>query len=393
MNYYALISEALHALYANKLRSTLTIIGIIVGISSVTAMLALGAGLSKNIVSRISSFSQGDVSISGNTNREDLAWVREHSFVKGAVGMLTLSATDLVACGESFSVTSRSALGDLTTVQPFTVTEGTAFDFTDASYIKQEMLVSSELRDAVQKKTGCSLVGNSVSLGGQRFSVVGVLSLPTAGFSRNDGTVYLPYRVALASLTSSPSFSSINVSLTDSNYFEIAGKDFLEGLNVSRGLARDSDDSFTVSSAQSIIESVQQTVSMIRIFLGIVGGIALFVGGIGTMNMMLTTVTERTKEIGLRKAIGARRRDILLQILCESVLLTTIGGALGIALTTLLALVANSLLSSSSPISVVVSPSVVLLATCVSIVVGVVFGLYPARNASTLPPAEALRAE
>jgi len=203
----------------------------------------------------------------------------------------------------------------------------------------------------------------------------------------------VPYQSAVGTLTNTSNFSTLGVTLKDSSYFEITGKHILEGLNTSRYLAPDSDDLFSVSTAQSMIESAQETTSMISLFLGIVGGIALFVGGIGTMNMMLTTVTERTKEIGLRKAIGARRRDILLQFLIESVFLTSIGGVLGITLTAVGSIFANKLLADSNVISVIVSSQVVAIATGVAIAVGIIFGLYPANNASKLQPVDALRTE
>ncbi len=387
------MQESVQALHANRLRSLLTIIGIVVGIFSVTAMLALGAGLSQNIVGRISSFSQGDISVSGPLSSQDFTWVKERPYIKTAIASVSIQATNLIAFNESFTVSSKSVLGDLNGVQPFALVSGTPYDFTDPLFGEKVLIVTSDLEDAVVKKTGRSLLGQDVTLNGQLYNVVAIIKVGTAGFSRGDGTVYIPYRTAIASLTSTTNFSSIGVTLKDSTDFEIAGKNILEGLNASRDLTRDDTDVFTVSSAQSIIESVRSTVSMISLFLGIVGGIALFVGGIGTMNMMLTTVTERTKEIGLRKAIGARRKDILLQILCESVFLTTLGGAVGIFLTWVLALVANSILTSSSVISVVVSPQVVMIATAVSASVGIVFGLYPANNASNLQPVDALRSE
>lgn len=180
----------------------------------------------------------------------------------------------------------------------------------------------------------------------------------------------------------------------DQAYFEVAGKSILAGLNASRYIAPDSTDLFNVSTAQFTIESAQQTTAIISLFLGVIGGISLFVGGIGTMNMMLTTVSERTKEIGLRKAIGARRRDILVQILVESILLTSIGGILGVLLTVVGAYFANkALATSTTPISLLISSNVVLLATGVAIAVGVIFGLYPANRASKLQPVDALRAE
>jgi putative ABC transport system permease protein len=356
-------------------------------------MLALGEGLSQNIVGRISSFTQGDVSIQGTLSQADLAWILEQPYTKAAIGTVAANSADVVVFGKDYNVGVLVLLGDLQSVQPFTVTEGSVFDFNDASYAERVLVTTKDFDDTVRNDTGRGIVGTTISVGGQVYDVVGTVDIPSAGFRRTDGNLYVPYRSALGVLTPRSDFSGISVSLKDSAYFEIAGKNLLEGLNASRYLPTDSTDLFSVSSAQSIIESAQQTTAMISLFLGIVGGIALFVGGIGTMNMMLTTVTERTKEIGLRKAIGARRRDILLQILIESIFLTLIGGGVGIFLTITGAYFANRLLADNNMISVIVSPSVVALATVVAIAVGLVFGLYPANRASKLQPVDALRAE
>jgi putative ABC transport system permease protein len=220
------------------------------------------------------------------------------------------------------------------------------------------------------------------------------------GFGRrSDGSVIVPYAAALGVVTDTKQFSSIGVSLEEQEYYEIAAIHILESLNASRYADGDSEDYFSVSSAQEAIENVQETTKMISLFLGVVGGIALFVGGIGTMNMMLTTVTERTKEIGLRKAIGARDSDVLYQILAESITLTVLGGALGIALTYALSYFANQAFSSNEgggifgEMSMEMSNEVVFYAALVSFVVGIVFGIYPARNAAKLQPVDALRSE
>jgi putative ABC transport system permease protein len=389
-----IIQESGQALRTNLLRSSLTIVGIVVGIFAVTAMLALGEGLSQNIIGRISSFSQGDISIQGALSRQDLTWISEQPYVQAAIGTLSISGADVIIGGEDYNVTVSSVLGDFMTVQKFSVLKGEAFDFKDIGFQEQKLVATSDLETKVIEDTGQSLVGQFISVGGQRYEVIGILDIDSPGFSRSDGAVYVPYQTAIGTLSNTSNFGGIGVSLKDSSDFEIAGKHVLEGLNASRFLAPDSDDIFSVSTAQSIIESAQETTSMISLFLGIVGGIALFVGGIGTMNMMLTTVTERTKEIGLRKAIGARRRDILLQILIESVFLTSIGGIIGIALTAILAIFANNALANlSSVITVIVSWNVVMLATGVAVAIGIVFGLYPANSASKLQPVDALRAE
>ncbi|MBP9760418.1 MAG: ABC transporter permease [Candidatus Pacebacteria bacterium] len=395
MKLHHIAQEGAQALRANLLRSSLTIVGIVVGIFAVTAMLALGEGLSQNIVGRISSFTQGDVSISGALTEGDLAWIKEQAYVSATIGSVQTNNPTFIAHGTDFNVSTQVVLGDLQAVQPFTVAEGVPFDFSNPAIHDAVAVVTKTLNDAVVKEVGQGLLDQYVSVGGQQYQVVGIIDVASAGFSRNDGTVYLPYGSAIGTLTTSSNFSSVGVKLKDSNYFEIAGLHLLAGLNTSRYLVPDSTDMFTVSSAQSIIESVQETTGMISLFLGIVGGIALFVGGIGTMNMMLTTVTERTREIGLRKAIGARRQDILLQILIESVFLTFVGGALGIVLTMLGAYFANQALANNANtmISVIVSSRVVAFATAVAIAVGIVFGLYPANRASKLQPVDALRAE
>jgi putative ABC transport system permease protein len=387
------LQESVQALRANVMRSSLTIIGIVVGIFSVTAMLALGAGLSANVLDRISSFSQGDLSITGTLTPTDLAWVNAQPYTTAAIGTMNISATNAIVLGESFTVTTQAVLGDLVAVQKIKIASGTMYDFTDLNYTEPVAVISGTLDAAVQKKTGTSALGQSIIIGSQQYTVIGVTAVADAGFTRNDGTVYIPYRTALSTLAGTANFSTIGVKLKDPNEFDVTGKDVLAGLNASRYLAPDSSTLFRVSTAQSIIESTQQTTTMISLFLGIVGGIALFVGGIGTMNMMLTTVTERTKEIGLRKSIGARRSDILLQILFESVFLTVLGGAIGILLTVVAAYFANKAFADSNLISVVVSSQVIMLATAVAIAVGVIFGLYPANRASKLQPVDALRAE
>ncbi|MFA7395213.1 MAG: ABC transporter permease [Candidatus Paceibacterota bacterium] len=390
-----LIKESLQALRHNVLRSLLTIIGIIVGIISVTAMLGLGSGLSNNITEQFNSFASGDLSVSGDLTHADFLWIKEQPYVKAAFAEKPVIGVTTLAYNTEFYPSITSVVGDYAKLRNYEVVAGDVFDTADPDFSERVAVVSESFQEAVAEEIGQTpTIGQRIVIGSQQYEIVGVIAIESAGFGGGDGTILIPYRTTVGTFSNSASFSSVNISLKDSSLFEVAGEDILAGLNASRYLALDSDEIFQAQTAQSLIEAIQQTTGMITIFLGIIGGIALFVGGIGTMNMMLTSVTERTKEIGLRKAVGARNRDILLQILIESVALTTLGGAVGIGITVIISYFTNQLLANSSfPISLLISWKVVLLAFLVSFAIGVIFGLYPARNASRLQPVDALRSE
>lgn len=386
-----LISESIQALRSGMLRSLLTVVGIVVGIFSVTAMLALGEGLSSNILDRLSSFSSGDISISGEMTYADYNWITEQPYVSESVASLSISNADVIISGEDFSPTVQVVVGDFESLQSYDLMEGSVYDWSDPTFDERVTVVSDTFAESVLEDSGQTVLNQNIIIGGDSYTVIGVIE--TGGISRGDGTIYVPYKGAIGTLTNTKNFSSVSVLLEDSTYFEIAGQHLLEGLNASRQLASDSEDVFSVETSQSFIETAQETTQMLSLFLGVVGGIALFVGGIGTMNMMLTTVTERTKEIGLRKAVGARNRDIMLQILVESVVLTSLGGFIGILLSVGAGKIANQIFADSDIITVLVNSQVIALAAVISVLIGVVFGLYPARNASKLQPVDALRSD
>lgn len=389
------IEEALQALRSNLLRSSLTIIGIVVGIFSVTMMLALGAGLSSNILDTFNSFIKGDITISGELTATDLAWVREQKFVAGALATADVRDVIVNYNGATFYPIVQLPLGNYVEVSGITILEGQAFDFSSTTYSAKVAVVDQGFVSAVLEDAKITVaVGDTITINGQPYELIAVMEGGTSGFGRmGDGTILIPYKSAVGVLTSTSAFTSIAVDLVDQAYYEVVAKHFLETLNTARAAPKESDDYFSVNSAQSAIEEAQNTTAMLSLFLGLIGGIALFVGGIGTMNMMLTTVTERTKEIGLRKAIGARDRDILAQILAESVMLTVIGGLIGIALTYGVSMIINQFIPADSFLTLKLSSSVVVLATVVSFLVGIIFGLYPARNAARLQPVDALRAD
>lgn len=394
MKIISLIYEALQSLKSNLLRSSLTIAGIVVGIFAVTAMLALGEGLSANILDRFDSFSTGDITVSGELTYQDYAWVEDQVYVQDTIASQSLSGIEVIAEGESFSPNISTYVGNYQSVANPTLVSGELFDFEDISNIEKVAVVDEGFVEKVLEDTSVDISSGTITLNGTRFSVVAVVEGGNSGFGRrSDGNILVPYGAAIGTLTNTSQYSSFAINLVDQEYYEIAAQHILESLNSARYADKDSSDYFSVNSAQDAIENAQETTQMLSLFLGIIGAITLFVGGIGTMNMMLTTVTERTKEIGLRKAIGARNRDILYQILVESMVLTLIGGIFGIILAYIGSTIANKLLEDNNTIQVIMSWNVVMMAVGVSIFVGIIFGYYPARNASKLQPADALRAD
>ena len=394
MNPFNVFIEALQALRTNALRSSLTIIGIVVGIFSVTAMLALGEGLSGNIEERFNAFTSGDITVVGDITEQDFTWLQNRPYASEVVGFQSTNGVNTIFAGEDFNPSVQTILGEYESITGFELISGVGFDFADAVYDERVAIVDEGFLESVQTDAGADASTGIVTLNGQRFTIIGVREGGSGGFGRRgDGAIIVPYAAALGVVTNTTQFSSVGMNLVDVSYFETYSQHILTSLNASRYVAADSDEFFGVSSAQEFIETALETTAMIGVFLGVIGGIALFVGGIGTMNMMLTTVTERTKEIGLRKAVGARDQDILLQILFESVLLTLLGGAIGIALTYGVAYIANRVLADNAFLSVELSGTVVLYAVIVSFCVGIIFGLYPARNASKLQPVDALRSD
>lgn len=394
MNPFNILKEALQALHSNALRSSLTIIGIVVGIFSVTAMLALGEGLSGNIAERFNAFTAGDITVVGDITEQDFNWLQDRPYASMVVGFQAGSNVETIMAGSDFSPSVQTILGEYEAITGFELISGDRFDFTDATFSERVAIVNEGFLESVATDVGVDASTGIVTLNGQRFVIIGVREGGNGGFGRRgDGAIIIPYAAALGVVTNTTHFSSVGMNLKDVSYFETYSKHILSSLNASRYAEADSDEYFGVSSSQEFITTALETTAMIAVFLGVIGGIALFVGGIGTMNMMLTTVTERTKEIGLRKAVGARNKDVLLQILFESILLTLFGGAIGIAITYGVAFIANKVLAENAFLSIEMSGTVVLYAVVVSFCVGIIFGLYPARNAARLQPVDALRSD
>ena len=413
MKFYRLFIEALESLNANKMRSMLTVLGIVIGVAAVIAMISIGRGAQASIASRIESMGTNLVYISPGSTSEGGVQT-----VAGSAGTLTLDDAEALAdLPNVVAVSSQTSnfaqvvyqsqntrtrlMGvtpDYETVGSLTLEDGVFISADDQKARSLVVVLGSSVAEDLFGGTG-GVVGQKVRLNGQPYEVIGVLaSKGGTGFMNQDDQVFIPLSTALYRLVGGFRFrgssviSQITVKASSPDVVDQVVNDVTLLMRERHGTIEGADD-FTVTSQEATIDAATQVADTMTIFLGGIAGISLAVGGIGIMNIMLTTVTERTHEIGLRKAVGAKRRDILLQFLVESVVLSLAGGLLGAAFGWGTARLMGQIEFSGSTITPVVGLDSVLLATLFSMAVGLFFGIYPATRASRLQPVEALRYE
>jgi putative ABC transport system permease protein len=397
-----ILEETYRSLSANKARSFLTMLGIVIGIASVIAMISIGNGAKASIQSSIESLGSNLLTIipgvvqpgrgivsSGRgaaqtLKNEDINVVKSINGVS-AVSPEVSSRFQVVANGNNTNTTITGTTTDYINVRNITLANGNFItDANERSIGRQAVLGATVATDLFQDQDP---IGKTIRIKNVTFTVVGVLVLKGGtSFSGPDNTIFIPLSTMQKIISGMDYLSTIAVSVIDKNLMtevkELVTNALLDKHNVAEA-------DFSVISQEDILGTLSTVIDTFTIFLAAIASISLLVGGIGIMNMMLTTVTERTKEIGLRKAIGAKRKDINLQFLSEAVMLTFIGGLVGIILGWLIAFAVTSL----GIINTQVSLSSVLLAFGVSAGIGIIFGYYPASRAAKLNPIEALRYE
>jgi putative ABC transport system permease protein len=406
------IREAMGSLGANKMRSLLTILGIVIGVASVIALLSLGESAGASITGEIESIGTNVIYVlRGNssedvTNPKDLTLRDAQSLSASArtseiayVAPVFSGAAEITYADRSVTTSILGITPDYQFVQNLTMAEG---EFISAARVEGRSAVvvlgPSIAEQLIGRSSG--VVGNTVRIGGYPFRIVGVTEAKGgSAFNNPDKNVYIPISTAQARLPRSGSGASdrvqnILVSMVNSDNADLAIRQIREVLRSTHRIPPRSPDDFTLLNQQDILAVADTITNVLTIFLGGIGAISLLVGGIGIMNIMLVSVTERTREIGLRKALGARKADILIQFLTESVLLSLFGGTIGIVLGWgISAVVSQIAMSSGTPLEIAVTLNSVLLATLFSAAVGVFFGFYPANKAANLAPVEALRYE
>ncbi len=402
------IIEAMQSLVSNKLRSGLTILGIVIGVAAVIAMLAVGQGAQNAITGSISGI---------GTN---LLFVFSGNMQQTVHNVQPLTLQDAQAIADPFQAPSVDAVapiiqgngtatfgGETTTTQITGITPAYQtvrnYTLTEGSFITDENLlgrasvavIGSQVADKLfNRREG--LVGETIRIEGQPFRILGVLAPKGGGsFGSEDNVTLVPMTTAQGRLLrrSSNQVDIIFVQASSSSDVTQASDEISQVLRTRHRTKLGLDD-FTVFSQQDFVSTASTITGVLTIFLGGIAAISLLVGGIGIMNIMLVSVTERTREIGLRKALGARKRDILIQFLTESSLLSLFGGIVGIGFGWLIAFVVGRIAAASNtPINPTVGLQAILLATLFSTAVGLFFGAYPANRAASLEPVEALRYE
>ena len=403
-----IIHETISALTANKVRTALTMLGIVIGISSVIAMVSIGQGAQSSIQSSIQSIGSNLIMVSPGATRSfgygvssgrgashtlttaDITAIQEQIANIAALSPEIAGRYQVTAKGTNTNVSVTGVQPAYTSVHNVTVNDGSFISDQDVASRSKVAVIGPTTSDDLFG-VGAEAVGQTIRVNGMEFRVIGVTkSKGGSGFGNQDDAVYIPFTSAQLFLIGDSTYvTSLSLSATDSTVMTQIQNDITSLLLNRHRISVAANADFNVLNQADIVSAASSVTGTFTILLAAVAGISLVVGGIGIMNMMLTTVTERTREIGLRKAIGAKRRDINTQFLTEAVALTIIGGAIGVALGWGAAYAVASLGILQTSVSV----SSILLAFGVSAAIGIVFGYYPARRASRLNPIEALRYE
>jgi putative ABC transport system permease protein len=409
MNILENIRISFRALAANKLRSGLTMLGIIIGVAAVVALMSIGRGATRSVTSRVEGLGSNMISVSSARNVRQAgvgaqttplyysdyqAIAKDTSNVIGISPTYQTSAQVMYGANQSqYTITGVNP--EFASVNAYTIAQGRFISNADNSAEARVVVLGSQA--AADLFSGLNPMGRDITINGINFSVVGVLaSKGTTSFFSQDEIILIPIETGYARLfggraltNGQHTLSSISLSAANPNVVNTVISQVEYILRRDHGLTLHDTLPFSVSSQSQALSTLTSITTTLTAFLGAIAGISLFVGGIGIMNIMLVSVRERTREIGLRKAVGARRSVILMQFIVETITLSLIGGILGILLGAAIA----GAVTLTGLITTYVSLDVILYSFFFAALVGLFFGIYPAYQAASLRPIEALRYE
>jgi len=405
MKQSTMLKVATQSILKNKMRTLLTMLGIVIGVGAVIVMVAIGNGAQRQIESQISSLGTNLIMVmpgsatpggvsqgAGAFNRltvEDADRIKREATLLSAVSPVISTRTQVIGGDGNWRTMINGVSTDFLTIRDWSVSSGELFTDADVKSSRKVAVLGATV--ASKLFPDGNVVGAQIQIGHAPFSVVGVLAAKgqNAAGQDQDDVILLPYTTAQNRLSGNMRLGQILASTSAASDIPVAQEEIRGIMREAHRLGDGADDDFTVRNQTEIAEAATKTTSVMTGLLAAIASISLLVGGIGIMNIMLVSVTERTREIGIRLAIGARGSDVLTQFLVESVVMSLLGGLVGLAL----GYGGAALLAHLTGWAVSTPTSAVLIAVGFSGAVGVFFGFYPARKAAALNPIQALRYE
>jgi len=396
---------AFEGMLASKLRTFLTMLGIIIGVGAVIAMVSLGFGMQEKVTSNIASMGSnllivmsGGRTASGQRiasgSGAHLTYEDAKAIEKNVDGIKYVApgvqnTYQMVEGNQNWNTQIQGSTPNIIDIRDYKITDGRMFTDKDMNARARVCVLGQTVVDNLFPEG--NPVGKVVRINKQPFQVIGLLS--SKGQSSmgqdQDDIVYIPLTTAMQRLMGQTYIRNITIQCDNENTIDAAQSDIISLLRVRHKIKEGADDDFTVRNLAALLETVQETAGTITLLLAIIAAISLVVGGIGIMNIMLVSVTERTREIGIRKALGATYKNILLQFLIEAVVIGVSGGIVG----TGFGIVASQIISKFAGWNAVISVWSIIIAVVFSVGIGLFFGIYPAKKAALLDPIDALRYE